>query len=64
MDRPTFCRIEYWNPTSATWVVGHSGINLVNPALYVTKLAARGTIGRAIDIETGEEVYGEGGDLL
>ena len=64
MDHPTFVQIEYWSPTASDWVVGHAGINLMNPAAYVSKLAARGTIARAVDKDTGETVYGEGADLL
>lgn len=64
MGVPTFVRIEYWNPMLGDWATGHAGINLMNPAAYVQKLAKRGTIARAVDKETGEVVYGEGGDLL
>lgn len=64
MDHPTFVRIEYWNPMLGDWAVGHAGINLMDPAHYVQKLAYRGTIARAVEIDTGEVVYGEGGDLL
>ena len=63
-DVPTFCRVEYWNPTLGDWTVGHAGINLMNPATYVQKLAKRGTIARAVEVDTGETVYGEGADLL
>lgn len=64
MDHPTFVRIEYWNPLTATWEVGHAGINLMNPAAYVKKLSARGTVARAVDKDTGEIVYSDGGELL
>lgn len=63
-DAPTFVRIEYWNPMLQDWAVGHAGINLMNPAAYVQKLAKRGTIARAVEVDTGEVVYGEGADLL
>jgi hypothetical protein len=63
MDHPTFCRIEYWNEMTASWEVGHAGVNLINPALYVKKLGARGTIARAVDRD-GNVVYSEGADLL
>lgn len=64
MDQPTFVRIEYWNDLTASWETGHAGINLMNPEAYVRKLAKKGTIARAIDVDTGDVVYGEGGDLL
>lgn len=64
MEHPTFVRIEYWNPVLQDWAVGHAGTNLINPALYVQKLASRGTIARAVNVDTGETVYGPGGDLL
>lgn len=64
MDHPTFCRIEYWNPMTVNWEVGHAGINLLDPAAYVEKLAKRGTIARAVEVDTGNIVYGSGADLL
>ena len=35
---PTFVRIEYWNPDRADWVVGHAGMNLLNPQRYVEQV--------------------------
>lgn len=64
MDHPVFVRIEYWSPLSADWEVGHAGINLMDPATYVKKLAKRGTLARAVVVDTGEIVYSEGGELL
>jgi hypothetical protein len=64
MDHPTFVRVEYWNGMTASWGTGHAGINLMNPAVYVQKLAKRGVIARAVEVDTGETVYGEGADLL
>jgi len=64
MDHPTFVRIEYWNQMTASWQTGHAGINLMNPATYVQKLAKKGVIARAVEVDTGQTVYGEGGDLL
>jgi hypothetical protein len=64
MDHPTFVGIEYWDPMTVSWETGHAGINLMNPAAYVQKLAKRGVIARAVDKETGKTVYGEGADLL
>ncbi len=64
MDYPTFVQIEYWSPLKGTWYVGHAGINLMNPALYVQKLAKNGTLARAVDKDTGETVYSPGADLL
>ncbi len=64
MDHPTFVRIEYWNPMTASWGMGHAGINLLNPAVYVQKLTARGVVARAVEVDTGEVVYSEGADLL
>ena len=64
MDQPTFCRIEYWNPLTQDWETGHHGIRLVDPAKYVKKLAKREVIARAVDIETGDIVYSDGGELL
>ena len=64
MDHPTFCRIEYWNPMTASWETGHAGINLMNPATYVQKLGKRGVVARAVEKDTGVIVYSEGADLL
>lgn len=64
MDHPTFVRIEYWNLLTQNWEAGHSGINLMNPAKYIGKLAEQGFVARAVDKETGEIVYTDGGDLL
>lgn len=68
LDFPTFVRIEYWNPVRQDWVTGHAGMNLMNPARYVQKLAERGTIARAIELDDENQpreiVYGEGADLL
>lgn len=64
MDHPTFVRVEYWNPLTASWGTGHAGLRLMNPALYVQKLGVRGTIARVVNIDTGEVVYSEGADLL
>lgn len=61
---PTFTKIEYWNELTANWEVGHNGINLINPAKYIEKLANRGTIARAVLVDTGEILYADGGDLL
>lgn len=63
---PTLVRIEYWSPTRADWVVGHASWNLLNPTLYVQKLAKRdpAVIGRAVEIDTGKIHYGPGGELL
>lgn len=63
-DVPTFCRIEYWSPTTQDWTVGHAGTNLLNPQRYVTKLGERGTIARIVEVDTGNVVYSEGADLL
>jgi hypothetical protein len=62
--KPYFVRMEYWNASTASWGVGHHGINLMDPALYVQKLGKNGTVARAIDLDTGETVYSEGADLL
>lgn len=64
MDQPAFVRIEYWNGMTQDWEVGHHGIRLVNPAAYVQKLAQRDIIARAVDRETNEIVYTDGGELL
>lgn len=63
-DVPTLCRIEYWNAMTVSWETGHNGINLMDPAAYVQKLAKRGVVARAVDKDTGQTVYGEGADLL
>jgi len=47
-DSPTFVRLEYLTPTG--WELGHSGINLMNPARYVERLAERGKFGRATEL--------------
>lgn len=62
--KPAFVRVEYWNEMIQGWHVGHAGLMLNDPALYVKKLAERGVIARAVDKETGEVMYGPGGDLL
>ena len=64
MDHPRFVALQYWDHELGDWVEGHSGINLMDPAAYVKKLAARGTLARAVDNNTGETVYSDGGDLL
>lgn len=64
MDHPTLVQIEYWNATTASWVVGHAAMNLMNPTVYVQKLAKNGHIARAVDKDTGQTVYSEGADLL
>jgi hypothetical protein len=64
MEHPTFVEIQYWNPMTASWETGHAGINLMNPAAYVQKLAKRGVVARAVDKDTEETVYAEGADLL
>lgn len=64
MDHPTLVRIEYWNPLTQQWEVGHSGINLMNPEVYIQKLSKQGTVARAVDIDTGDIVYTDGGELL
>lgn len=61
---PMFVRIEYWNPMTVRWEVGHAGISLMDPALYIQKLTVRGIVARAVDKDTGEVVYAEGGDLM
>lgn len=62
---PTLCRIEYWNPERGDWGVGHASWNLLDPATYVRKVTVRGTIARAVEIDSGVVHYGlEGGDLL
>lgn len=64
IDRPTFCRIEYWNPNTGEWEVGHAGINLMKPATYVQKLANT-SIARVIEVDTGVTTYGtDGAELL
>jgi len=59
------CRIEYWNPERRDWGVGHASWNLLKPAEYIRKVAARGgIIARAVEIDTGKVHYGPGGELL
>lgn len=41
---PTLCRLEYL--TRLGWVVGHAGINLLDPSRYVERLEAHGKVGR------------------
>lgn len=64
MDAPGWVRIEYWNHMTASWETGHAGLRLMNPTTYIQKLAKNEVIARAVDLETGEIVYGEGADLL
>lgn len=64
MEHPTLCRIEYWYPGASDWKVGHSGVNLLNPAKYVKKLGENGHIARLIETETGNILYGPGAELL
>ena len=46
---PTLVRLEYLTPTG--WAVGHRAMNLLHPARYVERLAARGKIGRATELD-------------
>lgn len=64
MDSPVFVRIEYWSPLLGDWADGHAGINLMDPTTYLQKLAKRGTLARAVVVDTGETIYSEGGELL
>lgn len=64
IGHPVLVRIDYWNPMIRDWAVGHAGINLLDPEAYVHKLFARGTIARAVDLDTGEIAYGPDGDLF
>lgn len=41
----TLTRLEYLTPEG--WVVGHHGINLLNPERYALRLADHGKFGRA-----------------
>jgi hypothetical protein len=59
---PILVRIEYWNNARGEWTVGHASWNLLDPTAYVRKVTTRGTLARAVDIETGE-IY-NGSDLL
>lgn len=64
-DQPTFVRVEYWSVKSGEWTVGHAGVNLMDPAVYVQKLAKDGLIARAVEVDSGVTFYGsEGADLL
>ena len=46
---PTLCRLEYL--TRNGWVVGHAGINLLNPSRYCERLTERGKFGRATELD-------------
>lgn len=68
-----FVRIEYWSPIAADWWVGHKGVEMADPEAYIKGLNARNRapkpppvkmIARAVVIDTGEIIYGDGGDLL
>lgn len=72
---PTFCRIEYWNGEAGEWYVGHAGTNLMDPEKYAAKLGQternrkgdivkRGVIARVIAVDTEQEFYSQGADLL
>ena len=61
---PTFVRVEYWSASRSDWKTGHYGINLMDPETYVQKLAKRGTVARAVELEGDEVWYADGGDLL
>jgi hypothetical protein len=54
---PTLCRLEYL--TRQGWVVGHSGVNLLNPAGYVERLTAHGKVGRAAALDDRLQPNGE-----
>jgi len=62
VQHPTLVRIEYWNNARGEWVVGHAAWNLLNPIAYVRKVTARGTLARAIEIDSGVVHYGS--DIL
>lgn len=51
---PTFTRLEYWDPATGAWTLGHAGINLLHPDRYVQRLASNGKLGRATAVDTGE----------
>lgn len=58
----TLVQLDYW--IQGNWTTGHHNIELRDPATYVTKLGKRGIFARATDLDTGEEMYGPGGELL
>ena len=47
---PTLVRLEYLTPGG--WVVGHKAMNLLHPARYVERLAARNKFGRATALDS------------
>jgi hypothetical protein len=46
---PTLCRLEYLTPSG--WVVGHAGMNLLDPGRYVERLATHNKFGRATELD-------------
>lgn len=42
-----FTRLELWNETKGRWWLAHAGIDLLDPRLYVERLAANGKAARA-----------------
>lgn len=62
---PQFVRLEYWNAKKGEWEVGHNGINLLDPTLYMSKLMKnKRVIARVRYVDTGEYEYSEGAELL
>lgn len=41
-----FCKLEYWNPSTGEWEIGHAGVNLVHPDRYPDRLWKNGKLGR------------------
>lgn len=60
----TECRIEYWNKRVGDWGPGHAGIGLRNPEKYVAALQKKGILARVTDLDSGEVIYAQGGELL
>lgn len=59
----TLVHLEYWN--GSAWETGHHKVKLKDPPAYLQKLKKlRGIFARATDLDTGEEMYGPGGELL
>lgn len=51
-----FCKLEYWDPSTGDWTIGHRGVNLLHPRGYAERLAKNGKVGR-VTVYARESAY-------
>ena len=56
MADTTVCRLEYWDPRTNSWTVGHAGVPLLHPRRYCERMANGGKVARVTLTETGEVI--------